>query len=152
MSFCIAVNNINHPFHLHGYELFVMGMGQHPDKIPMTVALAKQMSKNKSLNVSPNARKPVKDTISIPSKGYTVFRFKADNPGWWLLHCHYCKHWNSFLRSKWIKNVVFSAWHMAVGMGLVLQVGEQHEMVKPPADFPKCGNYQPSIEKILKNH
>jgi hypothetical protein len=28
------INTINHPFHLHGYQLFVMGMGQHPDGIP----------------------------------------------------------------------------------------------------------------------
>lgn len=34
---------------------------------------------------------------------------------------------------------------MAVGMGLVLQVGETSEMVKAPANFPKCNNYKPTI-------
>lgn len=34
---------------------------------------------------------------------------------------------------------------MAVGMGLVVQVGEADDMVKPPVGFPKCGNYKPQI-------
>lgn len=73
-----------------------MGMGQHPDKIPMTVELAKQMMMARVQRL-PRIRSksktfyPIKDTISIPSKGYTIFRFKADNPGFWLLHCHFGK-------------------------------------------------------------
>ena len=31
---------------------------------------------------------PLKDTVIVPYGGYTVIRFIADNPGWWLLHCH----------------------------------------------------------------
>jgi hypothetical protein len=34
---------------------------------------------------------------------------------------------------------------MAVGMGLVLQVGEPSEMVQAPKGFPKCGNYRPRV-------
>jgi len=29
-----------------------------------------------------------KDTVIVPFGGYTVIRFLADNPGWWLIHCH----------------------------------------------------------------
>ncbi|KAF9367081.1 hypothetical protein CPB97_006368, partial [Podila verticillata] len=29
-----------------------------------------------------------RDTVTVPRKGYTVIRFKADNPGVWALHCH----------------------------------------------------------------
>lgn len=85
----LAINNLNHPFHLHGYQMFVTGMGQHPDKKPMTVKLAQQMLLTKAFSYSLQSNHIIKDTISIPSKGYTVLRFKADNPGWWLLHCHY---------------------------------------------------------------
>lgn len=35
---------------------------------------------------------------------------------------------------------------MAVGMGLVLQVGELFEMVPPPTDFPRCNSYTPDID------
>jgi FtsP/CotA-like multicopper oxidase with cupredoxin domain len=73
-----------------------MGMGQHPDKIPMTVALAKSLMKSRRLSKSSVRQHAIKDTISIPSKGYTIFRFKADNPGWWLLHCHYGKRIKHF--------------------------------------------------------
>ena len=35
-----------------------------------------------------NTNFSLKDTVIIPYGGYTVIRFIADNPGWWLLHCH----------------------------------------------------------------
>ena len=44
-----------------------------------------------------------KDTVAVPDAGFTVMRFKADNPGVWLLHCHI-------------------SWHNHVGMAVVLQV------------------------------
>ncbi len=31
---------------------------------------------------------PLKDTVQIPSGGYTIIRFFANNPGIWLMHCH----------------------------------------------------------------
>ena len=30
----------------------------------------------------------VGDTFTVSRKGFVVFRFKANNPGPWLLHCH----------------------------------------------------------------
>lgn len=30
---------------------------------------------------------PLKDTVTIPSGGYTIFRFYANNPGFWFMHC-----------------------------------------------------------------
>ena len=35
-----------------------------------------------------NRRLARKDTLTVPFGGYTVVRFIADNPGWWLFHCH----------------------------------------------------------------
>lgn len=35
---------------------------------------------------------------------------------------------------------------MAVGMALVLQVGEPKDMVKPPVGFPKCNDYTPNVD------
>lgn len=122
-----AANTLNHPFHLHGYPLYVMGMGQLSDKRPMTIALAKRMKRTRSFKMASTTYYAVKDTVSIPSKGYTIIRFKADNPGFWLMHCHF-------------------EWHMAVGMGLVLQVGETSQMVKPPKNFPKCNSYTPDLK------
>lgn len=56
----------------------------------MTVQLAQEMLAFQPVSFGLTPTKYVtKDTISIPSKGYTIFRFKADNPGFWLMHCHF---------------------------------------------------------------
>lgn len=67
---------------------------------------------------------PLKDTVQIPSGGYTIFRFYADNPGVWLLHCH-------------VEN------HAELGMVSLFQVGTESDL--PPIDmtkWPQCGNNQ----------
>ena len=46
---------------------------------------------------------PMKDTVSVPDAGFTLIRFLANNPGYWLLHCH-------------------MSWHNHVGMGVIIQV------------------------------
>jgi hypothetical protein len=33
-----------------------------------------------------------KDTVIVPSGGYVVVEFIADNPGYWFLHCHIEPH------------------------------------------------------------
>jgi len=33
-----------------------------------------------------------KDMISIPRRGWAVVRFRVDNPGFWLFHCHMEQH------------------------------------------------------------
>lgn len=45
----------------------------------------------------------LRDTVQIPSRGYAVIRFKADNPGVWLLHCHIL-------------------WHSVTGMAMLIDV------------------------------
>ncbi|XP_055907069.1 uncharacterized protein LOC129942238 [Eupeodes corollae] len=122
-----AVGRMHHPFHLHGYRFMVTALGQHPLGLPMTVARAMQMERQRGLPRNyHNNRPPFKDTVSIPSCGFAVVRFRANNPGYWLMHCHY-------------------EWHLAIGMGLILQVGRQHQMVSPPRGFPECNNYIPRV-------
>ncbi|XP_058056324.1 uncharacterized protein LOC131207715 [Anopheles bellator] len=125
-----AVDDLNHPFHLHGYQMFVMELGQDR-RVPITIDIARdiaarRLTEQRIAGVLP----PRKDTVSIPSRGYARVRFRADNPGFWLMHCHY-------------------EWHTAVGMALVLQVGETDQMVRPPSGFPKCNNYAPSVDEQL---
>uniref|UniRef100_U5EZN5 Putative laccase 2 n=1 Tax=Corethrella appendiculata TaxID=1370023 RepID=U5EZN5_9DIPT len=129
-----AINNVNHPFHLHGYQFYVTEMFQLKSKegniIPMSVDIAKRMDLTKSFPQHEFTEPPpYKDTVSIPSKGLVKLRFRATNPGFWLMHCHF-------------------EWHTAVGMSILLQVGETSEHVKPPENFPKCGNYVPKIKTL----
>lgn len=122
-----AVGRMHHPFHLHGYRFMVTALGHHPFGLPMTVDRAIKMEMRSELPRNyQNDRPPFKDTVSIPSCGYAVVKFRANNPGYWLMHCHY-------------------EWHLAIGMGLILQVGKQHHMTMPPKDFPQCKNYVPDL-------
>lgn len=124
------VNTLNHPFHLHGYQMYVMEMGQNLSQ-PITIERAQNIARAQELRRTVVTNfPPSKDTVSIPSKGYTRLRFRADNPGFWLMHCHF-------------------EWHTAVGMVLVVQVGEPEDFVRAPENFPTCNKYQPDVDESL---
>jgi len=70
----------NHPMHIHGHNMYVLGFGvgvynaAHP---PATV----------------NPENPQRrDTAILPPGGYLVTQFDADNPGVWPFHCHIAWH------------------------------------------------------------
>ncbi|KAI3433825.1 hypothetical protein D9Q98_003629 [Chlorella vulgaris] len=68
------------PFHLHGHHFWVVGSG---------LGIYNAKANASSLNtVNP----PWRDTATLPQGGWVVIRFKADNPGLWLLHCHLFMH------------------------------------------------------------
>ncbi|WAR12214.1 LAC2-like protein [Mya arenaria] len=109
----------NHPMHMHGYSFYVLGMERLNDTVDRS--LIEELDSRGKLNR--NLLYPVqKDTVVVPDGGYTIIRFKADNPGFWLFHCH----------------VDF---HMQLGLAMVIQVGESHEMAPPPPNFPRCGSW-----------
>ncbi|KAF9294496.1 hypothetical protein BGZ88_003808 [Linnemannia elongata] len=63
-----------HPFHLHGHTFQVIAQGEgvyEEGKTPIN-------------SINPLRR----DTATVPKNGFTVIRFKVDNPGVWSLHCH----------------------------------------------------------------
>lgn len=125
-----VLTSMTHPFHMHGYGLTLTDMVQGKDK-GMTVDLYKELErKGKVGNVSGQHIPPIKDTITIPSLGYVKLRFRATNPGFWLLHCH-IEH------------------HFAVGMILLVQVGDTKDFPKTPENFPKCHNFVPDVYENL---
>lgn len=71
-------------------------------------------------------RPPIKDTVTVPDGGYTIVRFEAYNPGFWLFHCHI-------------------EFHAEIGMALVLKVGDNDQMAKVPKNFPTCNDYMPDM-------
>ncbi|KAE8374345.1 Cupredoxin [Aspergillus bertholletiae] len=79
----------SHPFHLHGHAFQVVdrypAMGadffQYADA---TDAVAFDPTNHSTFPAFP----PRRDTIVVPPMGYVVLRFRADNPGVWLFHCH----------------------------------------------------------------
>ncbi|XP_058451557.1 uncharacterized protein LOC131430521 [Malaya genurostris] len=116
-----------HPYHIHGYRFIVTDMGRLPEE-----ALDRRLDylRENKFTRKPNSHNPpYKDTISIPNEGFVRTRFRAKNPGFWLIHCHF-------------------EWHMATGMGLILQVGELNQMPKAPVDFPRCGNFKMKLSGL----
>ncbi|XP_043703108.1 laccase-17-like [Telopea speciosissima] len=101
----------SHPLHLHGYDFFVVGRAFgnfDPNKDPPNYNLVDPVQQN---------------TVGVPVGGWVAIRFFADNPGAWLMHCHFEIHTSWGLRMVWI----------------VLD-GElpNQKLPPPPSDLPKC--------------
>ncbi|KAJ3666315.1 hypothetical protein Zmor_001765 [Zophobas morio] len=113
----------NHPFHLHGHSFRVVAMeriGSH-----VNASDIRKMDLNGQINRNLKDA-PLKDTVTVPDGGFTIIRFKATNPGYWIFHCHI-------------------EFHVEVGMSLVFKIGEDYEMPPVPTGFPKCGDYIPNV-------
>ncbi|KAL2391109.1 ferro-O2-oxidoreductase [Blastomyces gilchristii SLH14081] len=103
----LVVNNLDegpHPFHLHGHNFFILtihsssrGWGSYN---PFSPHQQHQQYRPTSMDL---ARALLRDTVQIPPRGHAVLRFRADNPGIWLFHCHIL-------------------WHLASGMAMVFDV------------------------------
>ncbi|XP_052185880.1 laccase-4-like [Diospyros lotus] len=101
----------SHPVHLHGYNFFVVGRGvgnYDPLKDPKKFNL-----------VDPSER----NTVSVPTGGWTAIRFRADNPGVWFLHCHLEVH---------------TTWGLK--MAFLVDNGKEpnQSILPPPSDLPQC--------------
>ncbi|CAI9770093.1 unnamed protein product [Fraxinus pennsylvanica] len=101
----------NHPMHLHGYSFYVVGWGFgnfDPRKDPSRYNL-----------IDP----PQQTTVGIPNNGWIAIRFRADNPGVWLLHCHLERH------ASWGMNTVVLVKNGAA---------PQTKILPPPQDLLRC--------------
>lgn len=120
ISLLIAGGESDHIFHLHGYSFYVVGireLNRSYDKETI-----KKMNEAGTL-FDKNLEDPVlKDTIVIPKFGAVALRFKADNPGFWMMRDERSSHWTR-------------------GLDFILKVGEERDFVQAPTDFPKCGSY-----------
>ncbi|KZV53415.1 laccase-7-like, partial [Dorcoceras hygrometricum] len=101
----------NHPIHLHGFNFFVLAQG---------FGNFNRTIDRKTFNlVNPQER----NTIAVPVGGWAVIRFRANNPGVWLMHCHLDVH---------------LPWGLATAF--VVENGPTHwtTLPPPPPDFPRC--------------
>ncbi|OWB78403.1 hypothetical protein B5S32_g2597 [[Candida] boidinii] len=81
----IVINNKDdnkHPFHLHGHQFQTI---YRSDKFEEPVTFdPNDKSQNNTARDYPSSR----DTVVVNGNGYLVIRFKSDNPGVWIFHCH----------------------------------------------------------------
>nr|POE81041.1 laccase-8 [Quercus suber] len=99
----------SHPIHFHGFNFHVLaqGFGNYDSvKDPRKFNL-----------VNPQIR----NTIAVPTGGWAVIRFTANNPGIWMVHCHLDVH------LPW-----------GLGMAFEVENGPYSTLPPPPIDLPKC--------------
>ncbi|XP_047054972.1 laccase-12-like [Lolium rigidum] len=101
----------SHPFHLHGFNFFVVGQGFgnfDPIKDQAKYNLVDPVERN---------------TVGVPAAGWVAIRFRADNPGVWFMHCHLEVHVSWGLKMAWL-----------------VQDGSlpNQKLLPPPSDLPKC--------------
>eukprot|EP01018_Ginkgo_biloba_P008350 Gb_11065 [translate_table: standard] len=101
----------NHPIHLHGFNFFIVGRGfgnYNPKKDPAKFNL-----------VDP----PERNTVGVPTGGWTAIRFRADNPGVWFMHCHLEVH---------------TTWGLKMAFLVENGDGPNQSILPPPKDLPTC--------------
>lgn len=125
------LSDLDHPFHLHGYEFNVFSIGSFPGNISQDDIDGVIKNHTGRLQRGEYKNPPGKDTVKIPQGGWAIVRFKATNPGFWLIHCHF-------------------SWHHVTGMELVIQVGDREDLPPIPSGFPECSNWQPAVH-LMRN-
>ena len=136
-------NKAHHPVHLHGHSFYVLkqGFGVVDNRTKRLTGLnedivcdnkpcSRQHWKRDMTGELNFENPPLKDSVVAPAQGYTVVRFRSDNPGFWLFHCH-------------------TMFHSVEGMKLVFdettfleESGDQTTQLKPPPPgFPQCSSF-----------
>ncbi|GMH28977.1 hypothetical protein Nepgr_030820 [Nepenthes gracilis] len=101
----------NHPMHIHGLNFHVLAQG---------FGNYNSSTDRKKFNlVNPQMR----NTIGVPVGGWAVIRFKANNPGVWLLHCHLDVH---------------LSWGLATALVVDNGGTPSSTLPPPPSNLPKC--------------
>ena len=102
--------NFAHPVHLHGHSFYVteIGFGTYNETSGRVKGASSNINcrrlsdddefcTNPSWIADPDRFRsgqthrpvpPLKDTVLVPAGGYAVVYFRANNPGYWFLHCH----------------------------------------------------------------
>lgn len=99
----VVLNNLDeegHPFHLHGYDFWVLSTYTSDFNWGSYNPFEDATAPGGEYDLT---RAVKKDTVFVPRRGYAVLRFRADNPGLWMFHCHVL-------------------WHLASGMAMTFDV------------------------------
>lgn len=137
-----------HPVHLHGHHFYIVKTvfpsynpvnytysGQNQD-LTCTSDLdvcTKNTWRNSSWSMGnvPGMNlvdPPLKDTFFVPVGGYVVIRFKSNNPGYWLMHCHIDVH-------------------HAEGMVVIIQEGTS-DQIASSVDFSKVNFCSRGLDRV----
>ncbi|KAJ1381550.1 Multicopper oxidase, type 1 [Sesbania bispinosa] len=110
------ISNV-HPWHMHGHDFWVLGYGEGKF----------QPNDESKFNLK---NPPLRNTAVLFPYGWTALRFKADNPGVWIFHCHIEPH-------------------LHMGMGVVFAEGVQN-FGAIPKETLGCGLFRNML--MTKKH
>lgn len=129
----IVLNNMDagkHPWHLHGHDFQVVA--RSADDAGDFAGFG-----NTSLPAIPMRR----DTLLVHPNGHFAIRFRSNNPGIWLFHCHLEWHVDSGL----IATIV----EAPLELQKTLVLPDNHLRVCQEADTPTVGNAAANTENYL---
>ncbi|KAL5394599.1 hypothetical protein PMIN06_000544 [Paraphaeosphaeria minitans] len=120
----IVLNNNDdgkHPFHLHGHAFQVIARSEED---------AGSYSHVDATNVPAVPMR--RDTLLVQPNGYAVLRFRSNNPGVWLFHCHL-------------------EWHVASGLTATFieaPLELQKSTIIPPDHYDLCARNKPPVPTL----
>lgn len=129
----IVVNNNDagkHPFHLHGHAF--QAVVRSDDDAGYY---------NASAEIDYPATPMRRDTLMVRPNGHLVIRFKADNPGVWLFHCHIEWHVDSGLIATMVE--------APLELQKTLTIPEEHLALCAANNVPTTGNAAANTVNLL---
>ena len=141
-----GLNSFSHPIHLHGHSFHIVHIGHgryfpngtlqgnSPDidcrgdlmcRNPQWTGGVIPIPLRNKAGANGRIRNTAiqKDTVIVPAGGYVVVAFKADNPGYWFLHCHI-------------------EVHQLEGMGVLIEEYPYTQHSCPPNKIEEHGNFE----------
>ncbi|KAK1535897.1 multicopper oxidase [Colletotrichum paranaense] len=131
----IVVNNLDsgrHPFHLHGHHFQSLYRGEEESG-----TFADSNMTESDFPAVPMRR----DTLVLWPDGNIVLRFKADNPGIWLFHCHIEWHVTSGLLATFVE--------APLEIQKSLTLPQNHLDVCAAGNVPVAGNAAGNTKNLL---
>jgi iron transport multicopper oxidase len=130
----IVVNNFDEAiyfFHLHGHQFQVLA------RLPSNAGALPGLDYTSSGFLGNPMQR---DTVTVNSNSYVIIRFKADNPGVWLFHCHIERHAVMGL----IATIIESPDDLAGGV-----IPEDHQAICRSQNIPLAGNAAGNTQNFL---
>ena len=149
-----SFRNFSHPVHIHGHYFYVLHvehghtidgvLNRSSSDIACDNSACSEPRWRVEKNLSEYEGDPVpgkdafyirsktvrKDTVIIPAGGYAIVYLRANNPGYWLLHCHIEPH-------------------QLGGMAVILREYGSHP--PPPAGINKCGDFSWTVSDFRRS-
>jgi iron transport multicopper oxidase len=121
-----------HPFHLHGHNFQAIARSEEEAGV---------FDSTNATQTTYPAIPMRRDTFVLRPDGYIVLRFKADNPGVWLFHCHIEWHVDQGLIATMIE--------APMEMQKTLSIPQNHYDACAAGDVPYAGNAAANTKDFL---